>query len=105
MGYTENGPFVSFLNIWSSDTSLRSTSIRNTSVFIEMASATGRVDELVKDYLIYRGLTTTYRTFEAELKNEKEKGLRVSFLLILHVHSVIFQPNYVWNELPNHYWH
>ena len=49
-----------------------------------MASATGRVDELVKDYLIYRGLTTTYRTFEAELKNDKEKGLRVSFLFILH---------------------
>ena len=83
MGYTEIGPYVSFLNIWSSDTSLRSTSIRNTSVFIEMASATGRVDELVKDYLIYRGLTTTYRTFEAELKNDKEKGLRVSFLFIL----------------------
>ncbi|CAC5399011.1 WD repeat-containing protein 91 [Mytilus coruscus] len=46
-----------------------------------MASATGRVDELVKDYLIYRGLTTTYRTFEAELKNEKEKGLRADRIL------------------------
>ncbi|XP_060564424.1 WD repeat-containing protein 91-like [Ruditapes philippinarum] len=42
-----------------------------------MATAVGRVDEFVKDYLIYRGLSTTLKTLEIELRNEKEKGFRV----------------------------
>ncbi|XP_053407705.1 WD repeat-containing protein 91-like [Mercenaria mercenaria] len=43
----------------------------------KMATAAGRVDEFVKDYLIYRGLSTTLKTLEIELRNEKEKGFRV----------------------------
>ena len=43
-----------------------------------MATAAGRVDEFVKDYLIYRGLSTTLKTLEIELRNEKEKGFRVT---------------------------
>ena len=42
-----------------------------------MASATRRIDELVKDYLLFRGLTSSLRTLETELKTDKEKGLRV----------------------------
>lgn len=42
-----------------------------------MAAATGRVDEMVKDYLLYRGFTSAHRAFEGELKNEKERALRV----------------------------
>ncbi|XP_071946900.1 WD repeat-containing protein 91-like [Antedon mediterranea] len=41
-----------------------------------MASAAIRSDEMVKDYLIFRGLTNTLRTFEAELKVDKDKGFR-----------------------------
>jgi len=43
-----------------------------------MAAASGRIDEFVKYYLIFRGFSTTLRNFEVELKNEKEKGFRVS---------------------------
>ncbi|XP_069139768.1 WD repeat-containing protein 91-like isoform X2 [Argopecten irradians] len=46
-----------------------------------MAAATGRVDEMVKDYLLYRGFTSAHRSFEAELKNEKERGLRADRLV------------------------
>jgi len=35
------------------------------------------VDELVKEYLTFRGFTTTLKYFEHDLKNEKEKGFRV----------------------------
>lgn len=42
-----------------------------------MATSSGRIDEFVKDYLIYRGLSSTLRTLELELKNEKEKAFRV----------------------------
>ncbi|CAE1317798.1 WD repeat-containing protein 91 [Acanthosepion pharaonis] len=46
-----------------------------------MAAAATHVDELVKEYLLQRGLTASFRAFELELKNEKEKGLRVDKLL------------------------
>ncbi|XP_036368217.1 WD repeat-containing protein 91 isoform X1 [Octopus sinensis] len=46
-----------------------------------MAAAATHVDELVKEYLLQRGLTSSFRAFELELKNEKEKGLRVDKLL------------------------
>lgn len=46
-----------------------------------MATATGRVDELVKDYLLFRGFTTSFKAFETELKTEKEKGLRVRYAI------------------------
>jgi len=42
-----------------------------------MASTSGRVDEFVKDYLLYRGLSSTLKALDIELKNEKEKGFRV----------------------------
>lgn len=45
-----------------------------------MAAAATHVDELVKEYLLQRGLTASFRAFELELKNEKEKGLRVGIV-------------------------
>ena len=35
------------------------------------------LDELVREYLLFRGFTGTLKTFDVDLKNEKEKGLRV----------------------------
>ncbi|XP_011314997.1 WD repeat-containing protein 91 [Fopius arisanus] len=35
------------------------------------------VDELVKEYLLFRGFSQTLKTFDNELKAEKEKGFRV----------------------------
>lgn len=50
-------------------------------MIINMAAAAGRIDELVKDYLLFRGLTQTQKAFDSELKNDKEKGLRVTYIL------------------------
>lgn len=36
------------------------------------------VDELIKEYLLFRGFTQTLKSFDNELKMEKEKGFRVS---------------------------
>ena len=36
------------------------------------------LDELVKDYLLFRGLSQTLRTLDNELKLDKDKGFRVS---------------------------
>lgn len=57
-----------------------------------MASATSRVDELVKDYLLFRGMITTLRQFDAELKNDKEKGLRVIVCFLCHAYLSVKTP-------------
>lgn len=36
------------------------------------------LDELVKEYLLFRGFTHTLRTLDNELKIDKDKGFRVS---------------------------
>lgn len=38
------------------------------------------LDELIKEYLVFRGFTSTLRSLENDLKNDKDKGFRVSFL-------------------------
>ncbi|KAL3865137.1 hypothetical protein ACJMK2_006758 [Sinanodonta woodiana] len=42
-----------------------------------MAAATSRVDDMIKDYLVFRGLSSTLKVLENELKNEREKSFRV----------------------------
>ncbi|XP_062602822.1 WD repeat-containing protein 91-like [Saccostrea cucullata] len=53
-----------------------------------MAAAAGRVDELVKDYLLFRGCTASLRNFEYELKTDKDKGLRADRILEQFQHYV-----------------
>ncbi|KAK9760579.1 hypothetical protein K7432_015260, partial [Basidiobolus ranarum] len=40
-----------------------------------------QADELVKEYLLFRGFLNTYRTFEADLKADKDKGFQVEKLI------------------------
>nr|XP_019606368.1 PREDICTED: WD repeat-containing protein 91 [Rhinolophus sinicus] len=42
-----------------------------------MAQAVERTDELVREYLLFRGFTYTLRQLDAEIKADKEKGFRV----------------------------
>lgn len=37
------------------------------------------LDELVREYLLFRGFTITLKSFDAELKVDKDRGFRVSF--------------------------
>lgn len=39
------------------------------------------IDELIKEYLYYRGFNTTLKSFEIDLKNDKEKAFRVDKIL------------------------
>ena len=39
-----------------------------------------QMDELVKEYLIFRGFTGTVRSFDVDLKSDKDKAFRVSML-------------------------
>ncbi|CAN2387191.1 phosphatidylinositol 3-kinase regulator activity, partial [Pristimantis euphronides] len=42
-----------------------------------MTSAVERTDDLVREYLTFRGFTNTLKHFEADIKSDKEKGFRV----------------------------
>ncbi|KAG8228533.1 hypothetical protein J437_LFUL008990 [Ladona fulva] len=44
-------------------------------------SHTQCVDELIREYLLYRGFNGTLKAFDAELKVDKDKGFRVDRLL------------------------
>lgn len=43
-----------------------------------MADAVPLLDELIKEYLLFRGFTATLKTFENEIKADKDKSFRVS---------------------------
>jgi len=45
-----------------------------------MASASSVLDEVVKEYLLYRGFTNTLKAFEVEKKDDKDKGYKVSLM-------------------------
>lgn len=48
------------------------------------------VDELIKEYLLFRGFTQTLKSFDNELKMEKEKGFRVDKIvdqLMQHIYN------------------
>uniref|UniRef100_A0A8C1SPY0 WD repeat-containing protein 91 n=1 Tax=Cyprinus carpio TaxID=7962 RepID=A0A8C1SPY0_CYPCA len=46
-----------------------------------MASAVERTDDLVREYLIYRGFTSTLKLLDSEIKTDKEKGFRVDKII------------------------
>ena len=44
-------------------------------------AAVGRTDEMIRDYLLFRGFTSTLKAFDTDLKNEREKGFRVNNII------------------------
>ena len=42
-----------------------------------MSSAVERTDELVREYLTYRGFSSALRHLDTEIKADRERGLRV----------------------------
>ncbi|KAG1929703.1 WD repeat-containing protein [Pimephales promelas] len=47
----------------------------------EMAAAVERTDDLVREYLIYRGFNSTLKHLDSEIKSDKEKGFRVDKII------------------------
>eukprot|EP01136_Pigoraptor_vietnamica_P009508 Opistho-1_new@46114 len=51
-------------------------------------NAIGAVDELVREYLLFRGFTQTLRAFDAEAKVDREKGFQVE-KIVEHIFSFV----------------
>lgn len=43
-----------------------------------MAAAVGALDEMIKEYLVFRGFTNTLKYFDMDRKDDKDKGFKVS---------------------------
>lgn len=48
-----------------------------------MTSAVERTDDLVREYLMYRGFTSTLKHLDSEIKADKDKGFRVCLYIIM----------------------
>ncbi|KAF4077032.1 hypothetical protein AMELA_G00203460 [Ameiurus melas] len=48
---------------------------------VRMASAVERTDDLVREYLIYRGFTSALKHLDTDIKADKEKGFRVDKII------------------------
>ena len=43
------------------------------------------MDELIRDYLVYRGFSQALKSFDNDLKNEKEKAFRPDRLVLVAI--------------------
>ena len=48
-----------------------------------MANISPLIDSMIKEYLLFRGFTSTFKAFEGEIKADKDKSFRVSFDFVL----------------------
>lgn len=64
------------------------------------------VDGLIREYLLFRGLPNSLKTFDSELKNDKDKGFRVDKIVEQITHSISVQDlqglRELWNHLDGH---
>lgn len=67
--------------------------------------ATGFVDDLVKEFLIFRGFSSTLKQFDAELKSDKDHSLRADkvveqLMVCINTHDLDTLIQYVSNFFP-----
>lgn len=64
------------------------------------------MDELIKEYLLYRGFGATVKAFDSDLKSDKEKGFRVDRIIEQMMHFInVYDLNSLrelWGHLEMH---
>jgi len=50
-----------------------------------MAAAVPMLDDIIKEYLVFRGFTNTLKSFESDLKADKDKSFRVGLLVQVYL--------------------
>ncbi|XP_074643706.1 WD repeat-containing protein 91-like [Tubulanus polymorphus] len=59
-----------------------------------MASAVPNLDEMVKEYILFRGFHTSLKNYDVELKNDKDKGFKAEKIIEL-IHSYVVNSDLV----------
>lgn len=64
------------------------------------------VDALIREYILFRGFSNTLKSFDTELKTDKDKGFRVDKIIDQLMHSINSQDLHalreIWNHLDGH---
>lgn len=64
------------------------------------------VDGMIREYLLFRGFSHSLKSFECELKTDKDKGFRVDKIIDQITHSINIQDlqavRDIWNHLDGH---
>lgn len=64
------------------------------------------VDSLIREYLLFRGFGNTLKSFDTELKSDKDKGFRVDKIIDQITHSInshdLQSLRDIWNHLDGH---
>ena len=64
------------------------------------------IDGLIREYVLYRGFSNTLKSFDHELKNDKDKSLRVDKIVDQITHSISVQDlqslRDIWAHLNTH---
>lgn len=64
------------------------------------------VDDLIREYMLFRGFSNTIKSFEVELKSDKDKSFRVDKIIdqiTLCINSHDLQSlRDIWNHLEGH---
>lgn len=64
------------------------------------------VDSLIREYMLFRGFSSSLKTFDAELKSDKDKGFRVDKVIdqilgAINTHDLQLLRE-IWNHLDGH---
>lgn len=64
------------------------------------------VDGLIREYMLFRGFSGSLKSFDSELKSDKDKGFRVDKIIEQITHSINIQDlqglRDIWNHLEGH---
>jgi len=56
------------------------------------------IDELIREYLLFRGFTNALKWFDFDVKLDKDKGFRVSGIL-LYTNFIFLNRNYAAHKI------
>jgi len=54
-----------------------------------MAAAIPMLDDVIKEYLVFRAFSNTLKSFESDLKADKDKSFRVSCFIAVCVATIL----------------
>lgn len=64
------------------------------------------VDSLIREYMLFRGFSSTLKTFDTELKSDKDRGFRVDKIIDQILSAINTQDlqsvREIWNHLDGH---
>lgn len=54
-----------------------------------MAAAIPMLDDVIKEYLVFRGFSNTLKSFESDLKADKDKSFKVGCFIAVCVATIV----------------